>query len=70
MIDLDKIKQNKSLKDLLEFGILNIDKPAGPTSFQTAEMVGRMLRELGVRKFSHFGTLDPLVTGVLPVLLS
>jgi len=54
-VNLDKIKQNKSLKDLLEFGILNIDKPSGPTSFQTAELVGKML---GVRKFSHFGTLE------------
>jgi tRNA U55 pseudouridine synthase TruB len=54
-VDLDKIKQNKSLKDLLEFSILNIDKPANYTSFQTAEIVGKLL---GARKFSHFGTLE------------
>ena len=70
-IDLEKIRESKSLKELLEFGILNIDKPAGPTSFVTAEIVGRkLLRNFGVRKFSHFGTLDPMVTGVLPVALN
>jgi len=51
----------------IEFAILNIDKPAGPTSFQVAERVGKIV---GARKFSHFGTLDPKVTGVLPVALN
>ena len=55
------------LKDLLEFGILNIDKPSGPTSFQVSNAVKKIL---GLRKTSHFGTLDPKVTGVLPVALN
>lgn len=59
--------ENKTIQELLEFGILNIDKPNNYTSFQTAEIVGKMLN---VRKFSHFGTLDPKVTGVLPVALN
>jgi H/ACA ribonucleoprotein complex subunit 4 len=50
-----------------EFFILNVDKPSGPTSFEVAEKVGKML---GVRKFSHFGTLDPKVTGVLPIAIN
>ena len=54
-IDLEKIKQEKSLKELLEFGIINLDKPSGPTSFQVAEIAGKMLN---ARKFSHFGTLE------------
>jgi H/ACA ribonucleoprotein complex subunit 4 len=66
-INSNKIKKKKSLKELLEFGIINLDKPSGPTSFQVAEKVGRML---GARKFSHFGTLDPKVTGVLPIALN
>jgi len=66
-INLEKIKQGKNLRELLEFGILNIDKPSNYTSFETAEIVGRMLN---ARKFSHFGTLDPKVTGVLPVALN
>jgi len=57
----------KSIKDLLEFGILNVDKPSGPTSFQISDIIRRML---GVRKTSHFGTLDPKVTGVLPIALN
>ena len=69
-INLEKIKKEKSIQELLEFGILNIDKPANYTSFQAAEIVGKMLGDLGVKKFSHFGTLDPLVSGVLPVALN
>jgi len=67
MVDLNKIKLKKTLKELLEFGIINLDKPVGPTSFQTGEMVGKML---GLRKFSHAGTLDPAVSGVLPIMLN
>ena len=54
-VDLNKIKQNKTLSELLEFGIINLDKPSNYTSFQTAEIVGKLL---GARKFSHFGTLE------------
>jgi len=57
----------KSLEALKEFGILNIDKPSGPTSFQVSDRVKKML---GLRKTSHFGTLDPQVSGVLPVALN
>lgn len=57
----------KEIKELLEFGIININKPSGPTSFQVSDMVKKML---GVQKTSHFGTLDPKVTGVLPVALN
>lgn len=70
MTDLEKIKAKKNLNELSEFSILNIDKPSNYTSFQTAEIVGKMLEKYGVRKFSHFGTLDPKVTGVLPVALN
>ncbi len=59
--------QEKSISELLEFGILNIDKPSGPTSFQVDEFVKK---KLGLRKVSHFGTLDPKVTGVLPLALN
>ncbi len=55
------------MDERIEFAILNIDKPTGPTSFDIAEKVGRMV---GARKFSHFGTLDPKVTGVLPIALN
>ena len=66
-INIEKIKQGKSLKELLEFGIINIDKPSGPTSFTISDLVRE---KLGLRKTSHFGTLDPKVTGVLPIALN
>lgn len=47
-------------------GILNINKPAGPTSFDIISLVRRLS---GERKVGHAGTLDPLATGVLPVCL-
>ncbi|MGY4884098.1 MAG: RNA-guided pseudouridylation complex pseudouridine synthase subunit Cbf5 [Nanobdellota archaeon] len=66
-MNIEEIKQGKTIKELLEFGIINIDKPSGPTSFSVSEFV---CKKLGLRKTSHFGTLDPKVTGVLPVGLN
>lgn len=57
----------KTIKELLQFGIINIDKPAGPTSFTVSQYVKRALN---LAKTSHLGTLDPQVTGVLPVALN
>ena len=45
-------------------GILVVDKPAGPTSFDVVE---RVRRALGAAKAGHTGTLDPAATGVLAV---
>ncbi len=47
-------------------GILSIDKTKGETSFSVVAAVRRLTRE---RRVGHGGTLDPLATGVLPVLL-
>jgi len=48
-------------------GILNVNKPAGPSSFA----VVRTLRRLpGVVKAGHGGTLDPAAEGVLPILVN
>lgn len=66
-INLEKIKENKTIPELLEFSIINIDKPTGPTSFSVSHFVKRTLN---LRKTSHLGTLDPMVTGVLPVALN
>ena len=63
----EKIKSSRTTEELLEFGIINIDKPSGPTSFNVSDFVRK---GLGLRKTSHFGTLDPKVTGVLPVALN
>ena len=66
-INLEELKEKKSINELLEFGIINIDKPAGMTSFDVADFVRKKLK---LRKTSHFGTLDPMVTGVLPIALN
>ncbi|MEK6915817.1 MAG: RNA-guided pseudouridylation complex pseudouridine synthase subunit Cbf5 [Nanoarchaeota archaeon] len=59
--------KGKSIKELLDFGIINIDKPSGPTSFQVSQYVKE---SLGLSKTSHLGTLDPQVSGVLPIALN
>jgi len=47
-------------------GVLIIDKPSGLTSH---DVVNRLRRILGERSVGHLGTLDPLATGVLPLLI-
>jgi tRNA pseudouridine55 synthase len=46
-------------------GVLNVDKGAGETSFT---VVSRLRRLTGAHRVGHAGTLDPLATGVLPIL--
>ncbi|TMD41847.1 MAG: tRNA pseudouridine(55) synthase TruB [Chloroflexi bacterium] len=48
-------------------GILNVNKPAGPTSFSIVRSVKRLP---GARKVGHGGTLDPAADGVLPILVN
>jgi tRNA pseudouridine55 synthase len=47
-------------------GVLVIDKPAGPTSHDVVAVVRRAIRE---KRIGHTGTLDPLATGVLPLVV-
>ncbi|HYG98431.1 MAG TPA: tRNA pseudouridine(55) synthase TruB [Terriglobales bacterium] len=47
-------------------GVLVIDKPAGMTSHDVVNRVRRLLSE---RSVGHLGTLDPMATGVLPLVL-
>ena len=47
-------------------GILCLDKPAEMTSFSCCAVVRRLL---GTKKVGHAGTLDPMATGVLPILV-
>jgi tRNA pseudouridine55 synthase len=47
-------------------GALVVDKPAGLTSH---DVVAAVRRTLGVSRVGHTGTLDPMATGVLPLLL-
>jgi len=65
-MDLKEIKQKKPIKELIDFSILNIDKPKDCTSF---DVVNHIRKSLNLEKCGHFGTLDPNVTGVLPICL-
>ena len=56
----------RSVKELLDFGIINLNKQQGPSSHQISDYVKRVLH---ISKAGHSGTLDPNVTGVLPVAL-
>lgn len=66
-MEIENLKKQKTIKELLEFGIIIFDKPANCTSFDVVDFVRRKLK---LRKASHFGTLDPMVTGVLPLALN
>lgn len=50
----------------IKYGVINLDKPPGPTSHEVAAWVKRIL---GVSRAGHAGTLDPGVSGVLPIAL-
>ena len=54
----------RSLKELLNYGVILLDKPPGPTSHETVAWTKRILK---IPKIGHSGTLDPQVSGVLPL---
>ncbi|MBQ2671682.1 MAG: tRNA pseudouridine(55) synthase TruB [Clostridia bacterium] len=47
-------------------GIIIVNKPKNYTSF---DVIARLRKKLGQKKIGHMGTLDPMATGVLPILL-
>ncbi|HOI70887.1 MAG TPA: RNA-guided pseudouridylation complex pseudouridine synthase subunit Cbf5 [Methanobacterium sp.] len=56
--------KDRPMKEHLFKGVINLDKPSGPTSHEVDSWVKRILK---ANKTGHGGTLDPRVTGVLPV---
>lgn len=54
----------RPLHDYVRYGVINLDKPANPSSHEVVAWIRRMLR---VDKTGHSGTLDPKVTGSLIV---
>lgn len=54
----------RSVKQLLDYGLIILDKPPGPTSHEVVAWVKRILK---ISKAGHSGTLDPQVSGVLPL---
>ncbi len=61
-----KRPEDRSVEELLKSSVVIIDKPSGPTSHQVSAWVKDIL---GVGNTGHHGTLDPHVTGVLPVAI-
>jgi H/ACA ribonucleoprotein complex subunit 4 len=58
--------EKRPILDYIEKGVVNIDKPKGPTSHEVAAWIKNIL---GVNTAGHAGSLDPKVTGLLPTLL-
>jgi len=54
----------RSYAQLLQYGLILLDKPPGPTSHETVAWLKRILK---IPKAGHSGTLDPQVSGVLPM---
>ncbi|MGB1585911.1 MAG: RNA-guided pseudouridylation complex pseudouridine synthase subunit Cbf5 [Thermoplasmatota archaeon] len=62
-----KRPQDRDIHELLQLGVVPLDKPAGPTSHQVTAW---LRNALDVTNVGHGGTLDPNVTGALPVTLN
>ncbi len=73
---------DRTVGELLSFGVLNLDKPAGPSAHQVAGWVRDLAADAladpafqsgddaaPIDRAAHAGTLDPKVTGCLPMLL-
>jgi H/ACA ribonucleoprotein complex subunit 4 len=58
--------EERNPEDHIKYGMINLDKPSGPTSHEVVSWVKNIF---DLRKAGQGGTLDPRVTGVLPVAL-
>jgi H/ACA ribonucleoprotein complex subunit 4 len=58
--------EERTAKDIFRYGVINLDKTAGPTSHEVAAWTKKILK---LTSIGHGGTLDPNVTGVLPITL-
>ena len=56
--------QERPIEEHIDKGVINLNKPSGPTSHEIDSWVRRILKS---KKTGHGGTLDPKVTGVLPI---
>jgi H/ACA ribonucleoprotein complex subunit 4 len=62
--DYGKNPRDRDTETYIKYGLVNIDKPAGPTSHQVSAYARDII---GAKKCGHSGTLDPNVTGCLPI---
>lgn len=61
-----KRPNDRTIEELVSSCVINVDKHSGPTSHQVTAWAAKILEE---KKSGHAGTLDPAVTGVLPIAL-
>ena len=64
MMHMEHTYDKRTIEQLLNYGIIILDKPPGPTSHETVAWTKRILK---LPKIGHSGTLDPQVSGVLPL---
>lgn len=55
---------SRPISSLLDYGLIMLDKPPGPTSHEVVAWVKKII---GISKAGHSGTLDPGATGLLPI---
>jgi len=58
--------RSRPIEDLIEFGVIILDKPPNMTSHEITAWIAKILKTSAA---AHGGTLDPKVTGVLPIAL-
>lgn len=61
-----KAPEDRDVHELLDCGVVLLDKPSGPSSHQVTAW---LRKALDIEKVGHGGTLDPKVTGALPVTI-
>ena len=65
-LDYGFFPQRRPINVYLNYGFIPLDKPRGPSSHEVVAWIRRMLQ---IEKAGHSGTLDPPVSGVLPIAL-
>ncbi|MFQ6064935.1 MAG: RNA-guided pseudouridylation complex pseudouridine synthase subunit Cbf5, partial [Candidatus Bathyarchaeia archaeon] len=58
--------EERPVEEYIRFGVINLDKPPGPSSHEVTAWTKRLL---DIQRAGHGGTLDPKVTGILPIAL-
>lgn len=58
--------EQRSIQELINYGVVNMNKPSGPTSHEVSAYVKNILN---IKRAGHSGSLDPNVTGCLPIAL-
>lgn len=58
--------EERPIEEYVRFGVISLDKPPGPSSHEVTAWTKRLLN---IQRVGHGGTLDPKVTGILPIAL-